>query len=343
MKIFGGCALVHQLARSVRLNERCWWFVEAQTTLESRQEMGATIMGTDITETFAPFGGAMATHGTTQLNYHIRGPEGGPVVVLVAGLGSHRTEWSDELLRSFHAAGYRTLCADNRDCGRSTILNSDYGDGFNPLAVTAEYSLRDMALDLVAVLDHASVRIAHVLGVSMGGMIAQHLAIEAPERIATFASIMSTTGGRSVGYPHDQTKWIFRTTAPTGSQETYLRYALDHHKSVTSAQYFEPGQVAAQAKLAWARGISPSGTARQLAAIREDGDRTGKLGSISVPALVIHGTDDPMIDASGGVATAEAIEGAQLQLIEGMGHYLPSVLTGDVVLILKDHFSRAKV
>jgi pimeloyl-ACP methyl ester carboxylesterase len=273
-----------------------------------------------------PLEGTVVPVGQVALDVHVAGPQDGEVVLLVPGLGTSRLAFPPELLARLHDEGFRTVAADNRDNGRSTVLPGQVTDlprgpdGW-PLA---PYRLADMAQDLVGLLDHLQVDRAHVAGVSMGGMIAQHLAFTHPDRVHTLTSVMSTTGARGVGRPHQRARWVLTTPPPTGDRDAYLDHAVALAHAVGTPGEIDEARVRARASAAWERGgVHPHGTARQFLAIRADGDRTGRLGAVRAPTLVLHGTQDPLIDVSGGHATAAAVPGARLTLVDGLGHDLP--------------------
>ncbi len=262
------------------------------------------------------------------------------MVVLVSGLGSQRIAWPPELRDRLHAAGYRTVTVDNRDVGRSTVLPGEVldlpvGDDGWPAAV---YNLEEMAADLVAVLDHLEATRAHVVGLSMGGMIAQHLAFDHPDRVATLTSVMSNTGHRDTGQADPEAGWVLTTPTPS-DHDAYLAHAIELARAIGSPGHLDEARVLARAEVTHARGIHPAGTARQLLAIRADRDRTGRLAGVRAPTLVVHGTADPLIGVSGGHATAAAIDGAQLELVEGMGHDLPVALLEEVTRPLLSHLA----
>jgi pimeloyl-ACP methyl ester carboxylesterase len=272
-----------------------------------------------------PLVGEAVDVGAVTLDVHVDGPADGEVVLLVAGLGTQRIVWPPELLAAVHEAGFRTVAADNRDNGRSTVLPGEVtdlprgADGW-PLA---PYRLADMAGDLVGLLDHLDVDRAHVVGVSMGGMIAQHLAFTHADRVATLTSVMSTTGARRVGHPHQRAKWVLSQVPPLHDRDAYLAHTLEVARATGTPAHLDEDRVRARAAACWVRGVHPHGTARQFLAIRGDGDRTARLRRVVAPTLVVHGTADPLIDVSGGRATADAIDGARLLLVDGLGHDLP--------------------
>ncbi|WP_166869273.1 alpha/beta fold hydrolase [Salinibacterium sp. ZJ70] len=272
--------------------------------------------------------GSTWTDADRRINYidTVAGDRG--TVLLIAGLGMQRIEWQPEFAAELVRRGYRVISADNRDCGLSNVA----GD---------EYEIRDMALDLVDLLRHLGVENAHVLGISMGGMIAQHVAMAAPEITASLTSLMSTTGRRGVGRPHEVSKWIFRTDAPSENLDEFLDYAIRHHESIAGPHYVELEFARETALRAFERGLRPAGTARQLAAIQADGDRHERLGAITVPTLVVHGDADPMIDVSGGEDTAAAIPGSRLELLPNVGHTIPVAVVPQLVDVLTEHFAAA--
>jgi pimeloyl-ACP methyl ester carboxylesterase len=257
------------------------------------------------------------------------GPRRAPAVLLVSGLGSQRISWPPELLAALRAAGLRVVTVDNRDAGRSTWLEDAPGtledlvahQRGEPFAVP--YRLEDMAADLVGVLDHLGIGAAHVLGQSMGGMIAQRLAIRWPDRVATLTSVMSTTGDPTVGQPTDEVVSLLVGPTPAG-REAWIAANVERCRLTHSPRWFDPTRVRARFEAAWDRaGANPAGKLRQLLAIASDGDRTPELRRLAVPTLVVHGREDPVVEISGGRATADAVPGARLLELEGMGHDFP--------------------
>lgn len=275
------------------------------------------------------------------LDVAVDGPDA-PVgtIVLIEGLGMQRTEWPVGLLAGLHDGGYRTVTLDNRDAGRSTVvpgLVQDLPRGTDGWPMPP-YGLDDMAADVAAVLDALGILEAHVVGRSMGAMIAQHLALACPERVTSLVSLMSTTGARDVGRVHEAARWVLTTMPPVDDLDAFLDYELARVEAIGSPGHVDLDVARARAEAAWDRGVHPQGTARQLLAIRADGDRTTRLSEISAPTLVLHGDRDPLIDVSGGKATARAIAGARFEPIEGMGHDLPDRFVDSVLLpLILDH------
>jgi pimeloyl-ACP methyl ester carboxylesterase len=298
----------------------------------------ATVAG-DLVGVRVPVGAG--PRGTPiELDVYDAGPADAEVVLLVAGLGMQRTSWPPQLLEALLAAGYRTIAVDNRDAGRSTILPGTLVD----LPVGADgwpepaYPLTDMARDLAAVLAHLDVDRAHVIGISMGGMIAQRLANDRPELVRSLTSLMSTTGARGVGAAHESARFVLTAPAPT-EREPYLDHAVAVALAIGSPGQVDPVRARAVAEVSYARGVYPQGTARQLLAIRADGDRTPALATIMAPTLVVHGDADPLIDVSGGRATAAAVAGAHLHVVDGLGHDLAPGLLDQVVPVIIEHLA----
>jgi pimeloyl-ACP methyl ester carboxylesterase len=206
---------------------------------------------------------------------------------------------------------------------------------------SASYTLSDMAADSAGLLDHLGVEAAHLVGASQGGMIGQTLAIERPGRVLSLTSIMSTTGNPSVGQPHPEALPAL-LTRPPADREGFADFVV-RAWAVIGSPGFEADEDAMRerARASYDRGLDPDGTARQLVAILASGDRTEALGGVDLPTVVIHGTDDSLIDVSGGKATAAAIPGAELVLIEGMGHDLPRQLWPRLVDLIVANAERA--
>jgi pimeloyl-ACP methyl ester carboxylesterase len=189
--------------------------------------------------------------------------------------------------------------------------------------LNAAYTLDDLADDAIGLLDNLGIERAHIVGASMGGMIAQVVAGRHPERVLSLTSIMSTTGGRRVGRPSYRLYPMFVRQAPR-EEEAYVEHVLALYKLIGSPGFERDDEaLRAMARESFRRGVHAAGTGRQLAAILASGDRTEAVRNVRAPALVVHGTADKLVDPSGGRATVEAIGGAKLLEIEGMGHDLP--------------------
>ena len=259
-----------------------------------------------------------AQNGQVELEYESFGDEAAPTILLINGLGSQMTRWPADFCGKLAARGYRVIRMDNRDTGLSTW--------FKP---GESYSLSDMAADAVAVLDAAGVAKAHVAGVSMGGMITQALAINHPDRVLSITSIMSATGAPGTLDPTPEAGAVLNTAPPDPKAdfEAFLDFAVRNGETIGSPGYpWPPGGLRERAAAEYARAFNPTGSARQMGAIRSDGDRTERLSKLKIPAVVLHGADDPLVRLAGGEATAAAIPGAELRVIPGMGHDLPPAL-----------------
>lgn len=284
--------------------------------------------------------------GTVTLDYATHGDPGGIPVLMIMGLGSQRITWPRELIERLVDHRLHVVTFDNRDAGASTVLDGagPVTDGELLAALTGEpvepaYGLGDMAADAAGLLDHLGLGAVHVVGASMGAMIAQRLALAHPERVLTLTSIMSTTGAPEVGNPSDVAAGVL-TAAPPDERDAAIDHRVETAR-VISGPLFDEQRARERAARSWDRGQHPHGTARQLLAILADGDRTDQLGSLEVPTLVIHGADDPLIDPSGGRATAAAIPGARLRIVEDMGHDLPLPLVDDLAREIAAHAGAA--
>jgi len=260
--------------------------------------------------------------------YERLGDAHAPPVLLIMGLGAQLIAWPDGFCAELVGRGLQVIRFDNRDAGQSTHLagTPDMAAALAGDASSASYTLSDMAADAVGLLDALGIERAHVVGASMGGFIAQTIALEHRGRIRSLTSIMSSTGDRAVGQPHAEAMRIFAGPPPTGREDVVQR-AVAAFEIVGSPGFpADLAGVAERAGRAYDRGFDPGGFVRQAVAVLASGDRTARLRALDVPALVIHGADDRLVDASGGRATAAAISGAELVVIDGMGHDLPAAL-----------------
>ena len=264
-----------------------------------------------------------------ELEYETFGDPAAPTLLLVMGLGMQLLGWDPELCRRLAARGFHVIRYDNRDVGLSTGFDEA---GLPDLAALftdpsgAPYLLEDMAEDAAGLLAGLGIGAAHVVGVSMGGMIVQELAIRHPEAVRSLCSIMSTTGAREVGQPTPAA--LAALTAPPGAdREGAIERGLRTWRVLESPAYpHTDEQLRDTTAAAYDRANRPAGSARQLAAILGSPDRTERLRALRVPTQVIHGEADPLVDVSGGRATAAAIPDARLLLLPGMGHDLPEAL-----------------
>jgi pimeloyl-ACP methyl ester carboxylesterase len=263
-----------------------------------------------------------------ELWYEVVGDADGVPLLLINGLGSQMVSWPPDLLAAFGDRGFKVICFDNRDTGLSTKF--DDGEpvlprifaAFKGEPVDIPYFLRDMAGDAVTVLDAVGERSAHVVGQSMGGMIAQQLAIDHPQQVRSLTSIMSTTGDPDAGQSQPGVVKVLYEPAPT-EREANVEHAVEVSRTIGSPSDFDEAWARRKAQLQFDRGLSPQGTGRQMLAVGASGSRSEALSNLDVPALVIHGDVDPLIDVSGGRRTAEVISGAELLVLAGMGHDLP--------------------
>jgi pimeloyl-ACP methyl ester carboxylesterase len=265
--------------------------------------------------------------------------------VLIAGLGRQLIGWDDAFCDRIVDEGFRVLRFDNRDAGRSTHI--DRAPSFDLGAVkkggrdVVAYTLEDMASDTAGLLDALGIDDAHVVGTSMGGMIAQTLAITHPARVRSLCSIMSTTGADDAGGPTPEALAVVTRRLPTDrvgyvGGELANSVVIGSHGALVDEEWRRQ-----RFERFYDRGIDPAGTARQIMAIVASGDRTAALAGVSVPTLVIHGEVDPLMPLSGGEATVRAIPGAQLLVIPGMGHEIPPAVQPEVVAAIVTNARRA--
>jgi pimeloyl-ACP methyl ester carboxylesterase len=279
--------------------------------------------------------------------YQRLGNPDAPVVLLIMGVGAQSIAWPDAFCHALVDRSLHVIRFDNRDVGLSTHL-TDAPPPDLPAALAGDlasvsYRLSDMAADTVGLLDVLGFEKAHVAGASMGGAIAQTMAIEHPDRVRSLTSMMSTTGNMSVGQPSpDVLREVF-SGPPAVTRDEVIQRTVRAFRAVGSPGYpHDETEVAARAGRAYDRCYDPIGVARQAIATVASGDRTKRLRHLEVPTLVIHGLADRMCDVSGGRATAEAIPGAELVLIEGMGHDLAPGLRSQLAERIAEFVWRAE-
>jgi pimeloyl-ACP methyl ester carboxylesterase len=280
-----------------------------------------------------------------ELVYETIGDPSDPPLLMVMGLGMQLIHWDRELCELLAARGFRVIRFDNRDAGLSTKIDApvpNLARGMAGLPIDAPYLLKDMADDAFGLLDHLGVEGAHVIGASLGGMIAQTMAILRPERVLSLVSLMSTTGERRAGRPRLRVLSVLIRRAPT-EKRAYVEHFVRVFRMIGSKGFpTDESRVRRLAAASYERGHHPAGTGRQLAAILASGDRTERLRDLHVPTTVLHGKDDPLIPFRGGQATARAIPGAKLIAIPGMGHDLPPEVWPQVVEAVVETAGRAQ-
>ncbi|MGH3674489.1 MAG: alpha/beta fold hydrolase [Mycobacterium sp.] len=283
-----------------------------------------------------------------ELCYDQIGDPADPPIVLIAGLGQQlHSSWPTDFATALAGRGYRVTRFDNRDVGRSTHMSFPAP---GPVAILRggnhprQYQLGDMARDTVGLLDVLDYRDAHLVGISMGGMIAQTVAAQYPGRVRTLTSIMSMTGAPRIGRPALSTWWRLATSRPPRIRREAMDRAARIFSHIGSHGFpFDEERVRESAGIAWDRDPTSDGMPRQLAGIFASGDRTPELRHIDVPTLVIHGDRDRMVHPTGGAATARAIPGARLETVTGMGHDLPIGAWGRIIDLITDQTSSAPV
>jgi pimeloyl-ACP methyl ester carboxylesterase len=265
--------------------------------------------------------------GDIDIAYETFGDPSQPALLLVMGLATQMIAWHEDFCAELAGHGFHVIRFDNRDVGRSTAMRDLHVPTLRQLALrskkAASYTLSDMAGDAVGLLDQLGIERAHVVGASMGGMIAQTIAIEHPERVLSLCSIMSNTGSRWSGQPKLATYRVLLGTPPQ-DRDKFIEHVVKVYRVIGSPDFDrDEDDLRDIAARSYDRGRNPAGSGRQLAAVIASGDRTERLRSISSPTVVIHGTEDRLVSPSGGRATAKAIPGARLVRVEGMGHDLP--------------------
>jgi len=286
---------------------------------------------------------AYARNDHVELYYDTFGSAADPALLLVNGLGSQCINYAEPWCEKFAAEGFFVLRFDNRDVGLSTKFADVAPDLVGVVQARAEgrepavpYTVHDMAADAFAVLDAEGIDRAHVMGLSMGGMIVQTMAIDRPERLLSLTSMMSTTGDLDVGQSTPEARALMASPPPT-DRESYIERHLAGIRTWGSPVQYDEARLRATAGAAFERSFHPAGQARQAMAIMAGTSRTAALGSVRLPALVLHGTEDKLVDPSGGRRTAEAIPGARFVLLEGMGHDYPPAYWDEIVRLVTEH------
>jgi len=272
-----------------------------------------------------------ATANGIQIEYETFGEPSAPALLLIIGLGNHMTDWDESICNQLAQSGLFVIRFDNRDVGLSTkfdeagipdIINA-FSDRERGNKIKAAYTLDDMADDAVGLLDALGIEKAHVCGMSMGGMIAQTVAIRHPQRLLSLTSIYSTTGNPDLPPPTPEAAEIL-VTPPPPERDAYIEYLVNLFRTLAGPEFpFDELWHRKAAIRRYERCFYPQGVGRQIMAVLAHGSRKEALASVRVPTLVIHGTEDPLVRVECGKDTADAIPGAELMIIEGMGHDLP--------------------
>ena len=287
----------------------------------------------------------MAKANGIELCYEVFGAPDAEPLFLIMGLGAQMILWDDEFCRDLAARGFRVIRFDNRDIGHSTKMTG--GKPLRPMellklrifkiAPEAPYKLWDMADDAVGLMDALGIKAAHIVGASMGGMIAQEIAMRHPDRILSLTSIMSTTGNPRLPQPTPEASAMLLAPPPKTKEEFLDRFAKTWKLLRGGSFPLDEAKDSERAERIYARGLNPAGVGRQLRAILASGDRRERLRSVKTPTLVIHGTVDRLVRPEGGKDTAASIPGAKLLLIEGMGHAIPIPMWPTIIGAIADH------
>lgn len=267
-----------------------------------------------------------------ELEYDTFGDDGDPPLLLIMGFSAQMTAWEEAFCKKIAGEGFRVIRYDNRDVGLSSRIDGepDLAALFSGDTSSAPYSLDDMADDAAGLLDALGIDKAHIVGASMGGMIAQLVAIRHAERTLSLCSIMSTTGDLEVGQGTPEALGALMAPPATNRDEAVER-GVSAGRIISSKVHFDEAKAARRAGEAYDRAFDPKGVQRQLAAILSQADRTPALADVTAPTLVIHGKGDPLVTLSGGEATAKAVPGSELRVLEEMGHDLPEPLWPEIV------------
>jgi pimeloyl-ACP methyl ester carboxylesterase len=294
-----------------------------------------------------------ATANGIEIEYESFGHEDAETILLIMGLGAQMTRWKPELCRKLAAKGYRVIRFDNRDVGLSTWMHGQVAPSLQEISEDLKagrqpkvpYTLFDMANDAAGLLDALAIDKAHIVGASLGGMVAQLFAAEHPERTLSLTSIMSNSGNPQVARATPEALAVLsnRPPDPREDEEGFLAASVASTRVIGSSAYpADEAQLRADALAAFKRAYNPAGFLRQYAAANASGDRRASLNKIVAPTLVLHGADDPLVPLAGGRDTAENIAGAELRVIPGMGHDLPQQLYDTFVDAIDANCRRAR-
>ena len=277
--------------------------------------------------------------------YEIFGEPAAEPMLLIMGLGAQMVLWDDAFCEQLAARGFRVIRFDNRDIGQSGKLTGGKRLGavellklrFLRIPVAAPYKIIDMARDTTGLMDALGIKSAHLVGASMGGMIAQEIAISFPQRVRSLTSIMSTTGNPKVPPPTKEAAAMLMAPPPTTKEEYFARFAQTW--KILRVGSFPEDEALDRSRAAriYSRGLNPAGVGRQLRAILASGSRKDRLRNVTAPTLVIHGTVDPLVRPEGGIDTAASIPGAKLLMVEGMGHAIPIPMWPQIINAIAEH------
>ena len=280
-----------------------------------------------------------------ELCYESFGKDDADPLILIMGLGAQMIHWDDEFCQELAARDLRVIRFDNRDIGKSTFFNGGKKLSIFELLrlrilgmpVASVYKLHDMAADTIGLMDTLGIASAHIVGASMGGMIAQEIAIRYPDRVKTLTSIMSTTSEPGLPQPTREVSAMLMAPPPTNYEQFVKRFAQTWRMLRVNSFPDDEAKDPSRAERTYARGLNPAGVNRQLRAILASGSRKERLRAVSAPTLVIHGDIDPLVRLPAGRATARAVPNAKLLIIEGMGHALPISFWPEIINAIVDH------
>jgi pimeloyl-ACP methyl ester carboxylesterase len=292
----------------------------------------------------------MARANGIDICYEIFGAEDAEPMLLIMGLGAQMIHWDDDFCRELAGRGFRVIRFDNRDIGKSTKMTGGkrltpvelLKQRFLKIPVASVYTLRDMAEDTIGLMDVLHIKSAHLVGASMGGMIAQEIAISFPQRVRSLTSIMSTTGNPKVPPPTREAAALLMAPPPATREEYFARFAKTWKVLRGGSFPQDEALDRARAERTFERGLNPAGVGRQLRAVLASGSRKERLHAVKAPTLVIHGTVDPLVRPEGGKDTAASIPGARLMMIDGMGHAIPIPMWPQIIDAIDKHAHGAK-
>ena len=285
-----------------------------------------------------------------ELHYEEHGDRANPAMLLIMGFGAQLTLWPDELVEALADQGYRVIRYDNRDIGLSHKFDGVKAPGLVKMTLMSKfgftprvpYTLGDMAADGIGLLDALGIDRAHIVGASMGGMIAQHVAAKYPQRCLSFTQIFSTTGNPKLPAARKEALKALITRPKGDAEDELVDHGVMLARTIGSPGYPSPeDRLRERVRFSVRRSFYPQGPTRHLSAIVADGDRRDMLRGVEVPTLVLHGEDDPLVPCEGGRDTADCIPGAKLKTIPGWGHDLPLELVDTIAGEIAGHASAA--